>query len=250
MRGVFGFPVVIVLLFVSPAYADFPGRVVIGIVSLASSHSSAGRIEVLVQALAPEQPPAETTPQEQASEYRMLVEQVKKGDLGVDFIKLRAAFFDWANDACNQPNAPNRDAMVQAFEAKDWGTAVELAEIVLGYEFVNRGLHKATANAYKELQRLENERFHTEIVQKLFKALLSSGDGKTPETAFRVYSVREEYDVMRELGYEVSGQALVVGPYGKMDALTGVNADKKTASFYFDFNGSLGSRKSKTCSRE
>src|SRR5262245_44981762 len=96
-----------------------------------------------------------------ASEYRLLTEKVKGGDLTVDFVKLRAAYLDWVNDECNETDAPNRDQMVKAFEGKNWANAAQLGEAVLDYEFVNRGLHLAVANAYKEVKNPDKEKFHT-----------------------------------------------------------------------------------------
>jgi Domain of unknown function (DUF4919) len=140
--------------------------------------------------------------------------------------------------------------MVAAFNARNWAKAVELATAVLDNQFVNRDLHLATASAYKELGDSDKEEFHTSVAQKLLDALLKSGDGKTPKTAFRVYSIREEYLAMAALGYEVSRQALVSEPsVGLFDLLTGEDADKKTASLYFDINGSLGGRASVPCSK-
>ncbi len=56
---------------------------------------------------------------------------------------------------------------------------------------------------------------------------------------------------MGALGYQVSMQALVSGPsLSPFDLLTGENADKKTASLYFDIYGALGGRVSGPCVRK
>lgn len=219
---------------------------VVGILLLGTAHSSATRVRVAAQAPRPEQP-TEAGGQRDPTEYSRLVEQAKKRDSSVDFVTLRAA---WGNDACNQVEAPNRDAMARAFNARDWTKAAELATAVLDHEFVNRDLHLATANAYKELGNSEKEMFHTAVAQMLLDAILRSGDGTTPQTAFRVYSLGEEYAVMRVLGYQVTMQAFVSGPsWSPFDLLTGENADKKTVSLYFDIYGALGGRASGPCVR-
>ena len=193
----------------------------------------------------------EAPAQGEKQEYLLLVENAKKGDLSIDFGRLRTSYLDWVNNKCNQTEPPNRDEMVKAFEQKDWQKAVQLGEKVLDYEFVNRGLHLAMANAYKELKDSEKEQYHKDIAQKLLNALLNSGDGKTPKTAYKVQSIREEYIVMRELGYQVSRQALVSDKdYGMFDVLTGENAEKKTASFYFNINSFFGGGNAKPCPEE
>lgn len=195
---------------------------------------------------------AEVKAKSDSSEYPRLVEKAKKGDASVDFVKLRAAFLDWINDECNQTDAPNRDVMEKAFDAKDYAKAAELVEAVLDYEFVNRGLHLAAADAYKETKNVEKEKFHNDIAQKLLKAMLDSGDGKTAKTAFKVHSIREEYIIMRELGYQVSMQSLVMDKdYGSFDVLAGNGKDGKGGSFYFDINSFFGLGKgSKPCKKD
>jgi hypothetical protein len=184
------------------------------------------------------------------SEYRQLLEKVKAGDNSVDFVKFRAAYLDWVLDECNVSDAPHRDDMVKAFEAKDYKTAVSLALPVLDYEYANRGLHLAVANAYDQLGEKEKARFHTGVADRLMKGLLASGDGKSAKTAFRVHSIREEYVVMRELGYQVKSQALRAESDRTFDVLSGSNSEGKTASLYFDITDVwIGSTSSRPCKK-
>ena len=183
------------------------------------------------------------------SEYRKLVDKVKSGDLTIDFVKLRDAYLDWTLDECNVSDAPNRDDMVKAFDAKDFAKAASLTQAVLDYEYANRGLHLAVSNAYKEVGNIEKSKFHSDVASLLMKAMLASGDGKTPKSAFRVLSIREEYVIMREMGYQVSMQALAFDKeLGAFDILSGKTADGKTGSFYFAIDkGWVGSTASKPC---
>lgn len=183
------------------------------------------------------------------SEYRKLVDKAKSGDLTIDFVKLREAYLDWTLDECNISDAPKREDMVKAFETKDFAKAVSLAQVVLDYEYVNRGLHLAVANAYKEVGNAEKSKFHSDVADKLVKAMLASGDGKSAKTAFKVLSIREEYVIMREMGYQVSSQALAMDKeFGAMDILSGKTADGKEGSFYFAIDKVwVGSTASKPC---
>ncbi|HEX2641208.1 MAG TPA: DUF4919 domain-containing protein, partial [Pyrinomonadaceae bacterium] len=195
----------------------------------------------VIDAQTPKSSDSSTLQNVRTSEYKELVEKVKGGDLSIDFVRLRAAFLDWANDECNQTDAPDRDQMVKAFEAKQYLKAAELAEAVLDYEFVNRGLHLAAAAAYKEINNPDKEKFHQDVAQKLLDALLRSGDGKTAKTAIKVHTIREEYQVMKELGYTVSSQSLVFDKqYGSFDVLDGKDKDGKAVSMYFDINSFFG----------
>jgi hypothetical protein len=193
----------------------------------------------------PEKPPAETQTAQKTegdnSEYRQLVERVKRGDKEVDFIRLRFAFAEWLCDYKGKTEAPNREAMVAAFKAEDFAKAVELVEVVLDYEFVQLGLHRAAADAYQKLKNQPKADFHTAVADKLLNALLTSGDGKTAETAYRVLTIREEYFVMKQLGYRVTMQALVTTTDKAYDVLSG-HDDKtnKDVSVYFDISSFFG----------
>jgi hypothetical protein len=49
---------------------------------------------------------------------------------------------------------------------------------------------------------------HDAFVAGMFQSILASGDGRGFGTAFVVYFIREEYDLVRALGGEVQGQSL------------------------------------------
>lgn len=180
-----------------------------------------------------------------APNYTQLVERVKKGDQTVDFVQLREAFLAWASEAKNHGGVPDRAAMVAAFKENNYAKAVELAEIVLDYEFINRGLHLAVEDAYRRLGNEKRADFHRDIAARLLKALLGTGDGKSPETAYRVMSIREEHTIMRELGfqdenhfYSRSLRHINNRPY---DVLSGTDKRTgKTVEIYFDIRSFLG----------
>ena len=176
-----------------------------------------------------------------AASYRQLVERAKGGDASVDFVQMRDAFAAWLCQE-KKTDAPNRDAMVAAFKAQDFAKAAELAEAVLDYEFVNRGLHLATEDAYRKSGNAAKADFHKDVAEKLLRALVTSGDGKSAETAYRVLSISEEYFIMRQhLGYKVSSQSLLMVKDRPYDVLSGT--DPKTGnnvSLYFDIGSFFG----------
>jgi hypothetical protein len=64
--------------------------------------------------------------------------------------------------------------------------------------------------------------------------IMARADGASPETAYRVSSIRDEYEIVRALGFQVKSQALVVRkkPY---DMLTVVDPkDGSTREIWFD----------------
>jgi hypothetical protein len=189
--------------------------------------------------------PAGKDPQDQTlaefnTRYHQLVQRVKSGDASVDFIEMRDAFAEWLCDDRMQADSPNRDAMVKAFDDKNYVKAVELVEVILDNEFVHLGLHRAAADAYQELGNKTKADFHKNIADRLLHALMRSGDGKTAQSAYRVLTIKEEYFVMNELGYGVSGQALMSENNKPYDVLFGRDKKGKSVSIYFDISSFFG----------
>jgi Domain of unknown function (DUF4919) len=198
---------------------------------------------ITASAQTPKQP--SNQPTEQAPhQYVQLVERAKKGDSTVSFKELRRVFGDW--QCQKHSDAPDRQAMVDAFEKKDYAKAVELVEGVLDYEYVHRGMHLAAEDAYRHLGNTTKADEHKAVAEKLLDALLTSGDGKSAKTAFFVLSIREEYFIMSQLGYKPSSQALVSEGDRMFDVLSGT--DSKTGnqvSLYFDITNFFGGCDSK-----
>ncbi len=163
-------------------------------------------------------------------QYKNLVERVKKGEFGINFVELILEADAWAKSEKRSIEAPNRDAMVAAFEKKDYRDAVAKAEMVLDYEFSNISLHLATANAFKELAQADKDEFHTKVAQKLMDALISTGDGKSMETAYCILTTKDEYRIMQHFGYKVKMQLFATDPKTKsaFDILNGT--DPKTGN--------------------
>lgn len=185
------------------------------------------------------QTPKQSSTEQAPHPYVQLVERAKKGDPTVSFKELRRVFAEW--QCQKNTNAPDRQAMVDAFNKKDYAKAVELVEGVLDYEYVQRGLHLAAEDAYRHLGNTTKADEHKAVAEKLLDALLTSGDGKSAKTAFFVLSIREEYFVMSQLGYKPSSQALVSEGDRMFDVLSGT--DTKTGnqvSLYFDITNFFG----------
>ena len=81
----------------------------------------------------------------------------------------------------------------------------------------------------------------TNIPKQVMK-IISRADGKSPETAFKVGSVREEYEVLMALGLTPKSQALVVKkkPYDLLTAIDPSTGSEREvwfdiSSFYPEF---------------
>jgi hypothetical protein len=184
------------------------------------------------------QQPLTNSAQGARQNYQRLVERVKGGDRNVDFVQLVSAASDWDLAEPGRVEAPNREEMVAAFDKKDYQKAAQLADAVLEFEFTNRGLHRATENAYRKLGNTVLADFHRDVADRILGALLSTGDGKSTQTAYCVQSISEEYLIMQHFGYKVSVQAYLLTDGSSYDFLQGMDTKtKKSAGLYFDISG-------------
>lgn len=168
------------------------------------------------------------------SDYKALVAKVRGGDKDVNFGEIRRAYVAWINEDPEASEAPNRDKMVSAFEAKEYSKAAELGEKVADYEFVNSGLLRAIAHAYRESGNESKAKFYDEIAQKAAHSVYLSGDGKTAKTAYFVMDIGEEYKLMREFGYVVSSQSLLSADGQSYDLLEGKDEKGNKVAVYFN----------------
>jgi len=171
-----------------------------------------------------------------------MVDQLKKGDLTIDFKALRLA-------SIKQPSNPTvsisdcRKGMVKAFNDKNYEKAAEYAGMILDENFAYIEAHLAAAAAYKQMKEPEKEKFHRDIADGLIKSIQDSGDGKSRKTAYVVVSVTEEYTLLKVLGLKPKKQSLTGEDGHKYDMLEVV--DKKTAEpsvVYFNIDTFFGTQ--------
>lgn len=96
---------------------------------------------------------------------------------------------------------------------------------------VDIDFHIFRGHALVGLGRLPDAKPHFAWRKGLVQSVLSSGDGNTPETAWRVISVGEEYAILRVLGLRLERQSLHEGRIDRMDV---VDQDGQPRTVYFD----------------
>src|SRR5262249_32176776 len=117
----------------------------------------------------------------------------------VDFDRLRAEFgarSDFA-EICERDRPLHQ--LAELVIQKDWTTIVVTSEPWLQRGPVDIDAHLIRAVALKELKRFTESEHHMNWFRGLVDSVLTSGDGRTPQTAFVVISVAEEYSILRVL---------------------------------------------------
>ena len=159
---------------------------------------------------------------------------MRSGDDTVDFIELMMASADRTAAERTVPEA-TRNALMAALEANDNRRAAQVAEILIAFEFTATAYHLGIAEIYNRLGDAEKESMHRVWADRIVRALLSTGDGQSPQTAYCVQSIEDEYSIMFRLGYEVTMQSLILSDRKTYDLLSGTDtATGKAVALHFD----------------
>ncbi len=110
-------------------------------------------------------------------------------------------------------------AWAETEEAKDFAKAYDIASKWLVTCPVVERVHMWAYSDAKKLGDTSRMETHERWYQGLIGSVLKSGDGKTPETAWKTISIAEEYAVLQYFGLARSAQALIPDPV-KVDKLT------------------------------
>jgi hypothetical protein len=91
---------------------------------------------------------------------------------------------------------PDHQKLVEAYKQGEVDEVLKLADSWLKKCPVDADTHLRVAMCFKEKGDLRSYTYHLGVFYGLLQSITSSGDGLTPETAFVVISVREEYELL------------------------------------------------------
>jgi hypothetical protein len=174
---------------------------------------------------------------DQPSEYASLLASLKAGKTDIDYARLRLSYMDSPEYKAAKDVSKAEKAMFEALDQKDYPAALKDAETVLDSEYVNIDAHYVALVANREMSATEKWKFHQIVFGKLIDSILNSGDGKSPEKAWVVITVHEEYVVLNALGFErfPMQQSLLHKDGHSYDVMTAKKADDGTEqTFYFN----------------
>jgi hypothetical protein len=173
-----------------------------------------------------------------AESYAAMVERVKKGDATVDYRALRDAYS--ASPAYQPYGVEARDEMRKAFAAKDCPNTIKHGEKVLNEIYIDVLTHLLTANCLRKGNDEAKADFHRAIGRSLLDSIAASGDGKSPQTAFIVVTIDEEYDLLGMRGLTMKSQALVHTGGHSFDQMSVVAEDGTTSTLFFQIDRPMG----------
>jgi len=167
--------------------------------------------------------------------YEAMLERVKKGDLDVDFRTLRYAYAASAGERSDRGAVNDLvGAMFRAYKAKDFDGAIETAQRILATNYLDIDAHVICDLSYRMLSNTISAEPYHEMASRLLRSIYESGDGTTPETAYEVIAVREEYSFLNAMGLTPLGQTLMMRDGRSFDAIEAANnATGETRTVFF-----------------
>lgn len=168
-------------------------------------------------------------------DYEALLEKVKQGDRTVDFTELRLAFYESSNYNPYSPMLTYRP-LWGALAQNNYAEAIKIAQSVFEKNFIEINANMVAHVAYRETGDTERAAFHQFMADGLLASIKSTKDGKTPETAYEVISVSEEYGLMRSLELRPIKQSLIENKGHYFDALVVVDKTNQQSTVYFNID--------------
>jgi hypothetical protein len=166
------------------------------------------------------------------TKYRELVTAAKSGQ-PVDWQALRFAYADSSGfDLVGRKSADARKAMNEALRASDYAGALVQANLIIDQAYVDIDAHIVSDIANTKLGNAAEAKKQHAIVIGLLQSI-RTGDGKTPETAFTVITVGEEYSLIRVLGLRRQQQVLIAKGGHHYDVLDVTDEDGRSQKLYF-----------------
>jgi hypothetical protein len=96
----------------------------------------------------------------------------------------------------------------EAMKADDLAAVRKAATAMVAEDAAHIGAHIILMNLDEKDGHPADAELHDAFVAGMFHSILASGDGRAYGSAFVVYFIREEYDLVRALGGQVQGQSL------------------------------------------
>ncbi len=141
--------------------------------------------------------------------YAELLAAAQADPYSADFHALRMAY---VRSDQYRPYTQQRGliaALDTALRSSDLDGALQAAEQLLHANYLDIEAHMAAAYVHTMRENVERAAYHHAFAKGLIEAILNTGTGREPDSAFIVIDIPEEYTIMRIVGLEPGRQSLI-----------------------------------------
>ncbi len=167
--------------------------------------------------------------------YGDLLAAAQADPAGADYHALRMAYtqsevYDPYTQAAEQV-----EGLRAALQAGNFPEALNAVDALLDFNYLDIETHMTADFIYTRLEQADPAAYHRAFAQGLIQAIMATGDGRDPASAFIVMAVREEYLLLRLLGFRPSGQRLLQENGHWIDVIDATHRETgEQAQFYFN----------------
>lgn len=172
------------------------------------------------------------------ADYDDLVAKLKKGDLAVNFAKMRLAYTE-TKEYKPYGGGEERGEMYKAYREGDDKKALGTALKMLDANYVEVAAHFVAWKSNEHLGDKTAAETHKKIYDGLMAAI-QQNDGLSEKTAMISIGIAEQYFVMGQMGFTRQSKALTQKDGSMFDVHTSVNAANETRQFYFNIDKVFG----------
>ena len=175
------------------------------------------------------------------SEYQKLVTQLKQSSIedleNFDYFNFRKIVFQ-SGHIQEFIDDNLKKQYHSALDIKDYSAVLNVCEKVLSEDYTNAKFHTMKAYSLHKLnQKKEEQNHHIAVSFGLNQSILATGDGRSINTAWHVFTVREEYDLLKQIGFlKVIKQELTSEGGKPFDILEAEDENGNIEKFYFDIS--------------
>ena len=174
----------------------------------------------------------------QESEYAKLLERAKRGDPNLDFVALRVAYVA-TPEYCGY-FTPDVSALYSAMRSSDWSAVEKEGNALLEACYLDLDAHYGLMVMAEETNNAAAQAQHDYMLTGLSKSIRNGHDGSSPDQAYAILSVGEEYAVCRVAGWKVQEQGLAAKDGRRYDVLTVIDLDGRKFDVFFDITSFFG----------
>ncbi|MEI9953326.1 MAG: DUF4919 domain-containing protein [Pseudomonadota bacterium] len=138
----------------------------------------------------------------------------------------------YVRDASNIQELEER--LADAARGESAAGVVDASLALLATDQADINAHTLRANALRKTDHLTEADFHRAVAQGLVDSIIHAGDGQSAQSAWTVYRVKEEYEVLKAKHARFTSQSRVSQGDRTFDLLDAERDDGEKLHLYFD----------------
>ena len=167
--------------------------------------------------------------------YVDLLAAVQADPAEADYHALRMAYAQSERYDPYTQAAEQVEALRAALQAGNLPEALNAVDTLLDFNYLDIETHITADYIYTRLDQTGPAAYHRTFAQGLIRALMATGSGRDPASAFIVLAVREEYMLLHLLGFRSSSQRLLQEDGHWIDVIDATHRETgEQAQFYFN----------------